>query len=134
LSLSIGLAIPITALHPLADEHMTYTNSAALSKVADRLYRMAAPQNRAASITEETEVYLDLGIYGDEIVDLVWWLEKEFQVKTNIDPFRFAPREANFFGLRRAIRRMLGREAQYESLKVRDLIAAIEAKRWPDEA
>jgi acyl carrier protein len=95
---------------------------------------MAAPQNRAAPITEETEVYRDLGIYGDEIVDLVWWLEKEFGVKTNIDPFRFAPRETNFFGLRRTIRRMLGYEAQYESLKVRDLIAAIEAERWPDEA
>jgi hypothetical protein len=29
---------------------------------------------------------------------------------------------------------MLGCEAQYESLKVHDIIAAVGAERWPDEA
>jgi hypothetical protein len=95
---------------------------------------MTAPQNRAVPITEETEVYRDLGIYGDEIVDLVWWLEREFGVKTNINPFRYAPREVAFFGILRTIRRSTGIEPQYESLKVRDIVAAIEAKRWLDEA
>jgi hypothetical protein len=109
-------------------------NTEVFRKVADRLFKMAAPQNRAAPIAEETEVYRDLGIYGDEIVDLVWWLEKESGVQTNIDPFRYVPCEATFLGMSRAIWRVMGILPQYESLKVRDIIVAIEAKRWPDEA
>jgi hypothetical protein len=95
---------------------------------------MTAPQNRAQPITEETEVYRDLGIYGDEIVHLVWWLDKEFGVKPNTNPFRYAPHEFPFFRVLRAMRRVAGTEPQYESLKVRDIVAAIEAKHWPDEA
>jgi hypothetical protein len=102
-------------------------------KVVERLSSTTAPRNRAFPIIRDTEVYRDLGIYGDDIVDLVWWLEKEFGVKTNINPFRFAPGEAPFFAVFRAIRKLIGRERQYESLKVRDIVAAIEVKRWPDE-
>jgi hypothetical protein len=46
-------------------------------RVQERLSRMTAPQKRMLPITEDTEVYRDLKIYGDEIVDLVWWLERE---------------------------------------------------------
>jgi hypothetical protein len=81
----------------------------------------------------DTEVYRDLGIYGDEIVDLVWWVEKEFGVKSNLNPFRYAPHESPFFPVSRAIRRLVGLERQYASLKVRDIVAAIEAKCWPDD-
>jgi hypothetical protein len=101
-------------------------------KVIERLSRMAAPQYRARPIAEDTELYRDLGIYGDEIVDLIWWLNKEFGVQTNVDPFIYAPREFPFFGVLRTIRRALGRETRYKSLKVRDILLAIEAKRWPD--
>jgi hypothetical protein len=83
-------------------------------------------------VSENTEIYADLGIYGDDIVELVWWLEKEFGVGTNVNPFRYAPRETWFFPIR-AARRFMGVEPRYESLTVRDIIAAIEAKRWPDE-
>lgn len=107
-------------------------NAEVFRKVVERLYTMAAPQYRAAPITEETEIYRDLGIYGDEIVDLVWWLEKEFGVKTDVNPFRFAPREGAFAGVLRMIRKTIGFGAQYESLKVRNILAVIEAKRWPD--
>jgi hypothetical protein len=103
-------------------------------KVVERLSRMTAPQNRVFSITRDTEVYRDLGIYGDEIVDLVWWLDREFGVKTNINPFKYAPHESPFLQTSRAIRRLIGLEPRYESLKARDILSAIEAKRWPDEA
>ena|ERR1700733_4821017 len=102
-------------------------------KIAERLLKMTAPQYRTASISEDTELYRDLRIYGDEIASLVWWLEKEFGVKTNINPFKFAPRELPFAFVLRPIGKILGLEPQYRSLKVRDLLAAIEAKRWPDE-
>jgi hypothetical protein len=102
-------------------------------KVAEQLLKMTAPQYRTASISEDTEVYGDLRIYGDEIVSLVWWLENEFGVKTNINPFKFAPRELPFAFVLRPIGKILGLEPQYRSLEVKDILAAIEAKRWPDE-
>jgi len=112
---------------------MMSDNAEVFRKLVERLTKMTAPQYRAVPITENTEIYRDLRIYGDEIVDLVWWLEKEFGVKTNINPFRYAPHEVPFFGVLRTIRRVVGIEPQYESLKVRDIITAIEAKRWPDD-
>ncbi len=124
---------PVEAKGPESENDMIPDNAEVLRMVVERLSKMTAPQNRAVPITEETEVYRDLGIYGDEIVDLVWWLGKEFGVKTNINPFRYAPREVAFFGMMRTIRRILGIGPQYQSLKVRDIVAAIEAKRWPDE-
>jgi hypothetical protein len=113
---------------------MTPDNAEVLRKVVERLHKMTAPQYRANPITEETEIYGDLGIFGDEIVDLVWWLEKEFGVKTDVNPFRYAPREGAFVGMLRTIRKTMGFGAQYESLKVHDILAAIEAKHWPDAA
>lgn len=100
-------------------------------KVVERLSKMTAPQNRERPITEDTELYSDLGIYGDEIVDFIWWLDKEFGVKSDINPFRYAPREFPFFGMFRAIGKIAGIKPQYESLKVRDIFAAIERKSWP---
>jgi hypothetical protein len=102
-------------------------NSDAFRKVAERLKRVTAPQFRSTPITEDTEIYRDLRIYGDEIVDLVWWLEKEFGVKTNIDPFRYAPHESGIIGI--LTRRIT--KPRYESLKVRDILAAIEVGHWP---
>jgi hypothetical protein len=104
------------------------------NKVVERLSRMLPRRNRAFPITADTEVYGDLRIYGDDIVDLVWWLDKEFGLKTNINPFLYAPTEFPFIQILRPIRKAFGIERQYKSLKVRDIVAAIEAGRWPDEA
>jgi hypothetical protein len=112
---------------------MVPDNAEVFRKVVERLYKMTAPQYRATPITEETEIYLDLGIFGDEIVELVWWLEREFAAKTNVNPFRYAPREGALRGMLRTLRRIMGFGTQYESLKVRDIVAVIEAKRWPDD-
>ncbi len=102
-------------------------------RVVQKLSKVTAPQKRALSITENTEIYRDLGIYGDDMVDLVWWLNKEFGVKSNINPFRYTPPESPFFRVILAARRMMGIEPHYESLKVGDIIAAINAKSWPSE-
>jgi hypothetical protein len=103
-------------------------------KVVGRLSKTTAPQYRAIPITEDTEVYGDLRIYGDDLVELVWWLEKQFGVQTNIDPFKYAPGESAFFGVWRGIGSVFSIKPKYESLKVRDVLAAIQAKRWPDDA
>jgi hypothetical protein len=113
---------------------MASHNEEVFRKVVERLSKMAAPRNRAGPITGDTHIYRDLGIYGDEIVDLVRWLDEEFGVKPSINLFRHAPQEFPFSGAFRTIRRFIGVEPQYESLKVRDIIAAIETKSWPDEA
>jgi len=123
----------VQAKGPESEDNMTSDKTEVFRKVVERLSKMTAPQKRALPITEDTEVYRDLGNYGDEIVSLVWWLDKEFGVKPNTNPFRYAPHEFPFSGAVRKIRRVVGIEPQYESLKVRDIVAAIEAKRWPDE-
>jgi hypothetical protein len=98
--------------------------------VIEHLKNMSSPKNRVKNITGDTEIYKDLGIYGDDIVNFCWWLEKEYLVEMNIDPFKYAPREMPFFQIRNAARRALGGAPHYESLKVRDIFAAISAKRW----
>ena len=67
---------------------------------------MTAPQYRVSPINEDTEIYGDLRIYGDEIVSLVWWLEREFGVKAHIDPFKYAPREMPFASIFRPIQKI----------------------------
>lgn len=115
-----------------SDYTMVDSNVEVFRRVQAQLSRMTAPQHRALPITEETEVYRDLKIYGDEIVDLVWWLEREFGVATNIDPFKYAPREFPFSWAWHAIRKAVGREPAYKSLRVRDIVAAVEARRWSE--
>ena len=105
-----------------------------LRRMVGRLAQMASPQSRSIPITIDTEIYRDLNIYGDEIVDLVVWLSEEFGITGSINPFIHAPHEFAFFGLVRKIKRAVGIEPQYESLKVRDILAVIEAGHWPDEA
>jgi hypothetical protein len=108
-------------------------NADVFRKVAERLYKMTAPRYRANPIIHETEIYQDPGIFGDEIVDLVWWLEREFGAKTNVNPFRYAPREGVLAEILLMIRKAMGFAVQYESLKVRDILAVINARHWPDE-
>jgi len=117
---------------------MTEDKEEVFRKVAERLAKMASPQTRSFPITMDTEVYGDLGIYGDEIVDLIVWFSKEFGIAGVINPFIYAPREFPyafpFLAWFRAVKGAFGMGAKqhHKSLKVRDLIAVIEAKHWPD--
>lgn len=115
---------------------MTIDDPEAFGKVVDYLSTTTIARKRALPITGHTEIYGDLNIYGDDIVELVWWLDREFGVKSiGINPFRYAPRESPFLQVRSALRRAFGiKSPQFESFKVRDIIVAIEAGRWPDGA
>jgi hypothetical protein len=99
-----------------------------LRKVEEYLARF-----RAGGITPETELYGDLGIYGDDIFELVLWTHREFGVEPNLRIAEYAPGEWPFVRLCRALAKLIGRkERKYKSLKVRDVVTAIETKRWPE--
>jgi len=73
-------------------------------------------------------------MYGDDLAfDVVIWATDEFGLEGSLYITKYGPREQSFLPLRKWARKILGMEPrQYQSLKVRDLVAAIEAKRWPD--
>ena len=101
-------------------------------KVAEYLSTVAPLSRLGSPVTRETEVYRDLGLYGYDIFELILWINREFGSMPPFELSRFAPGEENFRPLFRMIRKILGRkELQYENLTVGDIVAAVEAKRWP---
>lgn len=92
------------------------------------------PWARGTPITSDTELYRDLGMYGDDLAfDLVLWATQEFGVNGSFHLTKYAPGEQPFHQLRAWVRQLLGiKSLQFESLTVGDVVAAIEAKRWPD--
>jgi hypothetical protein len=102
-------------------------------KVVSQLPRWGRPKKDGTPITCDTELYYDLMIYGHDLFELVSWLEREFAVTPDLNLSRYGPNEVPLFRPLQMVRRILGlQEPRYESLKVRDIIAAINAKHWPD--
>jgi hypothetical protein len=104
-------------------------------KVEEHLRKMVPLRRLGMPITLDTELYLDRGLYGDDIVfDLVLWAEREFGVEGSFRLTDHAPGEHLLPpGLWRSLRKLTGtKEREYKSLKVRDVVTAIETKRWPD--
>jgi hypothetical protein len=104
-------------------------------RVEEHLRKVLPPRRRAVPITPETELYRDLGMYGDVIAfDLVLWARREFGVEGRFRLTDYAPGERPFQRLRRILGKLTGRkERQYKSLTVRHVVTAIESKWWPDE-
>jgi len=103
--------------------------------VEKHLRKMLPPRKRSMPITPETELYRDLGMYGDALAfDVVVWAEREFGVVGGCFCVTdYAPGECPFRGLWWFLGKLTGRkERQYKSLTVRDVVAAIKAKRWLD--
>ena len=112
---------------------MKAENSEVFRKVVVWLSRSTAVNTKLTPITLETEVYYDLGLYGDDLYELVMRLYREFGVGPELRLAEYGPREWPFHRCRRIIRKLLSRsEPQYTSLKVRDIVAAIEARGWPN--
>jgi|ERR1041385_6216919 hypothetical protein len=101
-------------------------------KVEQQLRSISARRN--VQITPDTEIYRDLGIYGDDAAfDVVIWATEEFGMEGIFHLWDYVPGERTFFWLSTLVEKLLGRkERQYKSFTVRDLVSAIEAKRWPD--
>ena len=88
---------------------------------------------RVGPVKPETELYGDLGIYGDDIFELVIWANREFGVEPNLRILDYAPGECPFRPLWRFLGRLIGNQQRhYKSLTVRDVVCAIQAKRWPE--
>ena len=106
------------------------TNSvAAFDRVAQQL-RLASG-NRGLPITLDTGLYSDLGLHGDDLWEFALWLHSEFGVEGPFYPNRYGPPEIHSRFIRPMLRKLFGlRPPQYESLTLRDVLLAIEAKRW----
>jgi hypothetical protein len=100
-------------------------------KVEERL-REILP--KAVPIAPDTELYRDLGLYGDDLaLDLVLWAQREFGVAGSFRLTDYAPGEQPFRNVWNLLGKLIGsNECQYKSLTVRDVVTAIETKRWPD--
>ena len=71
-------------------------------------------------------------MYGDVLAfDLILWAQREFGVEGNFRMADYDPGEMPT--LFRLVAKLSGKKKrQYKSLKVRDLVSAIERKRWPE--
>jgi hypothetical protein len=96
-----------------------------LYAVIDQLPLWGNASRYKQPITPDTEVFSDLGIYGDDLFELVSWLNEKFGVATNLELGRYAPSETPFYWIQKLIS-----PRKYDSLRIQDIIAAIEAKRW----
>ena|SRR6267154_6746870 len=99
-----------------------------------RVEKHLRPWARGTPITLDTELYRDLGMYGDDLAfDVVLWATREFGVEGVFHLFNYAPGERPFRPMWRFLRKRIGwkERARYKSFAVRDLISAIDAKRWP---
>jgi hypothetical protein len=105
-----------------------------MSEAFRRVEEHLRPWARGGQITPGTELYRDLGMYGDDLFfDVVIWADREFGVEGSFHLTKYAPAEHSYPRLRQMLRKLLGMEPpQYKGLTVRDVVAAIEAKRWPD--
>jgi len=105
----------------------------------DQIVEMAAVAAGVdgSSINGETELWRDLHIGGDDMSELFLRLQEEFGVNLDgLDLNNFCPNENDVLlaqvteWLRKRVG--LGRELHYASMKVVDLIAAVESKSWSD--
>lgn len=93
---------------------------------------MAATIYRKSPMTDATEIYYDLGLYGDDLYVFLLWVGSEFGAQFRINLREYAPGEGNFPFLFRKLRERRERERRpYKSLTVGDILAGIEAGRWP---
>jgi hypothetical protein len=98
------------------------------SKVIAKLKTMAPLNTDTASINPETEIYPDLKIYGDDLFEFLIWIDKEFGVQVFVAGGKYVPSETPFFAVTEAFKKAVrGRSHRYKSLKVGDVVQAIEA-------
>ncbi len=103
-------------------------NDETYRKVVARLQTMTPLRTTSVSIEPETEVYADLKIYGDDLFEFLVWIQKEFGVQVIVAGGKYAPSEMPFFKVVEAFKRAIGGGShRYKSLKVRDVVQAIDA-------
>jgi hypothetical protein len=81
---------------------------------------------------DETALFQDLGVYGDDWDEFFEWVEEEFRVTLTGPPIEYAPGEPHLFTPFIAVFSALsGRPATFPRLTVRDVAVAIQARLFP---
>jgi len=103
-------------------------NDEIYKKVATQLRTMTSLKAGSVSISPETEIYADLKIYGDDLFEFLIWISNEFGVQVTVAGGKYAPSEMPFFKVVEAFKKAVGGENhRYKSLKVSDVVQAIDA-------
>lgn len=103
-------------------------NEEIYEKLVAKLRTMTSLRSESAFINSDTEIYADLKIYGDDLFELLIWINDEFDVNVVVAGGKYAPSEMLFFKLFETVKKAFGgRIHRYKSLKVRDLVQAIDA-------
>ena len=86
------------------------------------------------SISDDTEIYYDLSLYGDDLWEFFVWLNSEFGLEVRANIFEYAPGECPLFPirLRRWIEKRRG-QRRYRSLRVGAIVDAVMAGVWPPQ-
>ena len=93
-------------------------------QIESELRRRIVPSLENEPISDDTELYRDLGMYGYDIVELIHWIHEQFGVQYLPDVW--GPPELPFLSFRRLFRRFFGlEEPYYPSPKVGDIVNQI---------
>lgn len=100
-------------------------NDETYKKIVMYLEEIVPVRPASSPINPETEIYKDLGLYGDDVYEFLLWIEKEFGVRIMVAFGKVVPSESPLFWVREAFKRAGGHS--YKSFKVRDIVQAIDA-------
>jgi hypothetical protein len=99
-------------------------------KIVAQLRLISGPARQHVTITDATEIYYDLRIFGQDLYDFLVWVANEFGVPVEIDVAQHAPRERMPPLLFRNWQERHEREKRpYKSLTVRDILGIVERGR-----
>jgi len=105
-------------------------NPSIREKIVAQLKQMTQAGDGDAPITEDTEIYYDLGVFGHDLRDYLLWVSNEARVPINLNLVEYAPPEEAQPLLFRKWRERRERERRpYKSLTVRDVLELVERER-----
>lgn len=97
-------------------------------KIIARLKEITVHKDRP--ITDDTEIYYDLRIFGSDLYEFLVWISREFNVPVQVDPGDHSPQEGMPPLLFRKWRERREREKRpYKSLTVLDILGLVDRGR-----
>ena len=100
------------------------------NKVLEFLKTVGTTRRRSAPINDDTELYQDLAVYGDDLYELVVWAREELGIKPDLILGEHAPGEAWSTPLRRLMERSTRYRSRFQSLTVGDILKAAKRGHW----
>lgn len=99
------------------------------NKVLEFLKTVGTTRRRSAPINDDTELYQDLAVYGDDLYELIIWARDELGIKPDLILGKHAPGEG-FTPLRRLLERSAWYRSRFQSLTIRDILQAAKRGHW----